>query len=92
MPARHGTDGLVHEPRSEVEIDTSLSPKTPVAELWEAWRMAEAGSELALNAWYAASKGQKARTHAAYTAALEREAKAASALARAGVGGAVPAV
>jgi hypothetical protein len=92
MSAGHGTKGLVHKPRSKLELDTSLSRNAPMAELWDAWRMAEAGSELALSAWYAASKAQKARTHAAYAAALEREAQAADALARAGVDGAISAV
>jgi hypothetical protein len=85
MPTRHVTDGLAQVPGSEAELNAALSPQTQPAELWEAWRMAQAGSELALNTWYAASKGQKARAYAAYTTALDLEGQAAEALAQAGV-------
>jgi hypothetical protein len=84
MPARHVTNGLAQVPGNEAGLDATVSPQTPPAELWEAWRMAQAGSELALNTWYAASKGQRARAYAAYTAALDLEGRAAEALAQAG--------
>jgi hypothetical protein len=50
-------------------------------DLWEAWRLAERESELALEAWNQASKGGKARAYADYTTALELEALAAEMLA-----------
>ena len=91
MPAHQRTNGVANKASSEVEINASLSPRTPPAELWEAWRLAQAFSELALNTWYAASHGEKARTHAAYTDALAREGHAAEALAAAALDGAVAA-
>jgi len=84
MPARHATNGLARVPNSETGLEATVSNRTRPAELWEAWRLAQAGSELALNSWYAASKGQKARAYAAYTAALDLEGQAAEALAQAG--------
>lgn len=88
MRALHGKSSLAQVLGTEVELNATLSPQTPPAELWEAWRMAQAGSELALQTWYAASHGQKARTYAAYTASLEREGRAADALAETRVPGA----
>jgi hypothetical protein len=55
--------------------------EAPAAELWEAWRLAELESGLALDAWYEASTGGKARAYAAYATALELEALAAELLA-----------
>ena len=55
--------------------------EAPTAELWDAWRLAERESGLALDAWYQASKGGKDRAYAAYMTALEVEALAADVLA-----------
>jgi hypothetical protein len=84
MPARQSTNGLARVLNSETGLEATVSDQTRPAELWEAWRMAQAWSELALNTWYAASKGQKARAYAAYTAALDLEGQAAGSLAQAG--------
>ena len=82
MRARDGTKG---------EGGGGLTPQTRMAQLWDAWRMAQARSELALNTWYAAAKGEKARTYATYAAALEREGVVADLLAEASLDGAVAA-
>jgi hypothetical protein len=50
-------------------------------DLWEAWRLAQFETGLALDAWYEASKGSKARAFATYNAALDAEAFAAELLA-----------
>jgi hypothetical protein len=84
MGARRRRNALAPVPITAPQLDGKTTPNAPLAELWEAWRKAQARTEAALNEWYAASKGSKAVTHAAYVAALDREELAAAALARAG--------
>ncbi len=68
-----------------------MGVRNGTADLWETWRMAQARSELALNAWYAAPRSEKPRAYATYTAALDREALVADLLAQAALDGAVAA-
>jgi hypothetical protein len=50
-------------------------------DLWDAWAFAEIDSGLALDAWQTAAPADQAAAHAAYCAALDREERAAAALA-----------
>ena len=84
MGARRRRQTLARVPITAAQLDGEAAASVALADLWEAWRKAQARTEAALNAWYAASKGRKAVTHAAYVAALDREELAANVLARGG--------
>jgi hypothetical protein len=61
-------------------LDCSPGDAKPI-DLWDAWLFAEAEASLALSAWFAAVTDDKAMTHCAYRVALDREERAARALA-----------
>jgi hypothetical protein len=54
-----------------------------VEDLFDAWVFAAHDAELALGAWGSSRPGQRADAHAVYRAALDREERAAEALASA---------
>lgn len=59
----------------------SLTRSSRPEQLWDAWALAAVEAELALDAWKKAAHGLKEAAFATYRAALDREEKAATALA-----------
>jgi hypothetical protein len=89
-PARPGNDE--REERQMPDNSTTPTPRKPLAArlswapprpevLWDAWAFAAVEAELALDAWLKAAQSLKEATFAAYREALDREERAAAALA-----------
>ena len=67
-------------PRKPLAARLSWAPPRPEV-LWDAWAFAAVEAELALDAWLKAAQSLKEATFAAYREALDREERAAAALA-----------
>ena len=63
------------------EAEPRAARKVPKIELWDAWVFAEVDSALALRRWFDAPEEDKAVAFAAYGASVDREERAALALA-----------
>ena len=76
MPAHRHQPVLAYDERSAGPAAAGAAD-----DLWDAWAFAEIDSGLALDAWQTAAPEDQAAAHAAYRAALDREERAAAALA-----------
>jgi hypothetical protein len=70
------------DPFAGLDLRGALRPRSATAPLWDEWRLAQVEAELALFAWRDAPAGEQTHAHRVYAAALDREERAARALAR----------
>jgi hypothetical protein len=74
---------MTAKPQRTLTTEAPVKPRTSARamEFWDAWAFAAVESGLALEAWFSASHEEKEFGYFTYLACLDREEKAASALA-----------